>query len=116
MRRETISDVIETQPQPAYTHPAPANQATAPEAWTIVIRPQRNLFDLRLGELWQARGLVKLFVWRDFVAGYKGTILGPLWYLIQPRLTTLTFIWQGLRQESHVRFQQSAKAGSAVRS
>jgi lipopolysaccharide transport system permease protein len=61
------------------------------EEWTMIIRPQRNLFDLRLGELWQARDLIKLFVWRDFVAGYKQTILGPLWYLIQPLLTTLTF-------------------------
>ncbi len=59
--------------------------------WTMVIQPQRNLFDLRLGELWRARDLVLLFVWRDFVAVYKQTILGPLWYLIQPVLTTLTF-------------------------
>jgi len=61
------------------------------ENWTMVIRPQRGWFDLRLGELWQARELVMLFVWRDFVAVYKQTILGPLWYLIQPLLTTITF-------------------------
>ncbi|MBI4787116.1 MAG: ABC transporter permease [Chloroflexi bacterium] len=59
--------------------------------WTMVIRPQRSWFDLRLGELWQARDLVMLFVWRDFVSVYKQTILGPLWYLIQPLLTTITF-------------------------
>ncbi|MBM4467305.1 MAG: ABC transporter permease, partial [Chloroflexi bacterium] len=47
--------------------------------------------DLRLDELWQARELVMLFVWRDFVSVYKQTILGPLWYLIQPLLTTITF-------------------------
>ena len=57
----------------------------------MVIRPQRNWLDLRLGELWQARELVMLFVWRDFVSVYKQTILGPLWYLIQPLLTTVTF-------------------------
>ena len=57
----------------------------------MVIRPQRNWLDLRLGELWQARELVMLFVWRDFVSLYKQTILGPLWYLIQPLLTTITF-------------------------
>jgi lipopolysaccharide transport system permease protein len=57
----------------------------------MVIRPQRTWLDLRLGELWQARELVMLFVWRDFVSLYKQTILGPLWYLIQPLLTTMTF-------------------------
>lgn len=64
---------------------------TDSEEWTMVIRPQRRWFDLRLGELWQARELIMLFVWRDFVSVYKQTILGPLWYLIQPLLTTITF-------------------------
>jgi lipopolysaccharide transport system permease protein len=59
--------------------------------WTLIIQPQRHLLDLRLGELWQYRDLVMLFVRRDFVAMYKQTILGPLWYLIQPLLTTITF-------------------------
>jgi len=59
--------------------------------WTKSIRPQRNLLDLRLGDLWRARDLVMLFVWRDFVSVYKQTILGPLWYLIQPLLTTVVF-------------------------
>jgi lipopolysaccharide transport system permease protein len=59
--------------------------------WTMVIRPRRSWFDLRLDELWAYRDLVMLFVWRDFVAQYKQTILGPLWYLIQPVLTTVTF-------------------------
>lgn len=61
------------------------------ENWSLVIRPQRAWWDLRLGELWRYRDLVWLFVWRDFVAYYKQTILGPLWYLIQPILTTLVF-------------------------
>ncbi len=61
------------------------------EHWSLVIRPQRNLFDLRLGELWKYRDLTGLFVRRDFVSVYKQTILGPLWYLIQPILTTITF-------------------------
>lgn len=91
MRIEMVNQVIDTQPQAPYAHTAAQSEADALEAWTMIIRPQRNLFDLRLGELWQARDLVKLFVWRDFVAGYKQTILGPLWYLIQPLLTTLTF-------------------------
>ena len=64
---------------------------TIDENWTMIIRPQRRWLDLRLGELWQARELVMLFVWRDFVSVYKQTILGPLWYLIQPLLTTIMF-------------------------
>jgi lipopolysaccharide transport system permease protein len=59
--------------------------------WTMTIEPQRSLFDLRLRELLHYRDLVLLFVRRDFVATYKQTVLGPLWYLIQPLLTTLTF-------------------------
>jgi lipopolysaccharide transport system permease protein len=65
--------------------------STDHESWTLVIRPQRNLFDLRLSELWKYRDLTGLFVRRDFVSVYKQTILGPLWYLIQPILTTITF-------------------------
>lgn len=61
------------------------------EKWTDVITPQRNWLDWRFGELLRARDLIMLFVWRDFVSVYKQTILGPLWYLIQPLLTTLTF-------------------------
>jgi lipopolysaccharide transport system permease protein len=61
------------------------------ENWDMVIQPQRSLLDLRLGELWKYRDLVMLFVRRDFVSVYKQTILGPLWYLIQPLLTTITF-------------------------
>lgn len=65
--------------------------STDKENWSLVIRPQRAWWDLRLGELWRYRDLVWLFVWRDFVAYYKQTILGPLWYLIQPILTTGVF-------------------------
>jgi lipopolysaccharide transport system permease protein len=64
---------------------------TASEGWDLLIEPKRNLLDLRLGELWRARDLILLFVRRDFVSVYKQTILGPLWYLIQPLLTTITF-------------------------
>lgn len=66
-------------------------EQTDPEKWDMIIGPQRNLFDLRLRELWHARDLIMLFVRRDFVAVYKQTILGPLWYLIQPLLTTIVF-------------------------
>ncbi|OLY93897.1 lipopolysaccharide transport system permease protein [Cnuella takakiae] len=62
------------------------------EAWTEVIVPRSRLLDLRLGELWRYRDLVLMLVRRDFVANYKQTILGPLWFLVQPILTVLTFV------------------------
>ena len=61
------------------------------ENWDMIIEPQRGLLELRLGELWRYKDLVMLFVQRDFVSAYKQTILGPLWYLIQPVLTTIMF-------------------------
>jgi lipopolysaccharide transport system permease protein len=64
---------------------------TKPEHWDLIIEPHRHLLDLKLGDLWRYRDLVMLFVRRDFVSVYKQTILGPLWYLIQPLLTTITF-------------------------
>ena len=68
-----------------------SNKQQGTKKWYMVISPQRNLFDLRLGELWRSRDLIMLFVRRDFVSVYKQTILGPLWYLIQPLLTTIVF-------------------------
>jgi lipopolysaccharide transport system permease protein len=59
--------------------------------WTTVIRPKKGLFDLDLRELWRYRDLLLLFVRRDFVALYKQTILGPLWFFIQPLFTTVIF-------------------------
>lgn len=65
--------------------------ASSSDSWDLVLRPHRKWFDLKLGELWRYRDLVMLFVRRDFVSLYKQTILGPLWYLIQLLLTTITF-------------------------
>lgn len=79
---------------PPSAAPAPCSVHSAPSSaspWTTVIRPRRGLLDLRLHELWACRDLISLFVWRDFVAVYKQTILGPLWHIIQPLFTTLTF-------------------------
>ena len=55
------------------------------------IKPQSALIDLKLQEVWRYRDLVTMFVKRDIVTIYKQTILGPLWYLIQPVLTTIVF-------------------------
>jgi lipopolysaccharide transport system permease protein len=59
--------------------------------WTLVIRPRTGWFELHLADLWLYRDLIMLFVRRDFVSQYKQTILGPLWFILQPLLTTLTF-------------------------
>jgi len=57
-----------------------------------VIKPKSGLFDVRLSELWRYRDLVMMFVRRDFISNYKQTILGPLWFFLQPLLTTVMFI------------------------
>ncbi len=67
------------------------NTSNPNEQWDLVIRPQRAWWDLHLDELWRYRDLIQLLVWRDFVAYYKQTILGPLWYIIQPVITTVVF-------------------------
>jgi len=64
---------------------------TPSENWSLIIRPQRAWWDLRLGELWRYRDLIRLLVWRDFVSQYKQTVLGPLWYLINPVVSSLVF-------------------------
>lgn len=59
------------------------------QKWTTVIQPKNKLFDLKLKELWTYRDLIVMFVKRDFKTMYKQTILGPLWIIINPILTTL---------------------------
>lgn len=61
------------------------------EQWTTIIQPVSGWFNFNLAELWRYRDLVALFVKRDFTATYKQTILGPLWFLIQPLFSTLVF-------------------------
>lgn len=57
--------------------------------WTMIIRPQEKLWKVSPGEIWAYRDLIELFVKRNIVVQYKQTILGPLWYLIQPILTVI---------------------------
>ncbi len=61
------------------------------EKWLYQITPKNNLFSIDLKELWRYRDLLFLFVKRDVVTLYKQTILGPLWYLIQPLFTSIIF-------------------------
>jgi lipopolysaccharide transport system permease protein len=59
--------------------------------WLFEITPKNKFFSLNLKEVWQYRDLLFLFVKRDIVTVYKQTVLGPLWYLIQPLFTSITF-------------------------
>ncbi len=59
--------------------------------WSKVIQPRRKFFDLRLAQLWKYRDLIMLFVRRDLVSLYKQTVLGPVWFLVQPFLTSVMF-------------------------
>jgi len=59
--------------------------------WTTVIKPLENFFSLKLGEIWHYRDLIVLFAKRDIQTIYKQTILGPLWFIIQPLFTTLIY-------------------------
>ena len=63
--------------------------------WTAVIEPQNKLLDLKLKEVWKYKDLIWLFVQRDFKTKYKQTVLGPLWFIIQPLFTTIvqTFVF-----------------------
>ncbi len=62
------------------------------EKWTTLIKPKNSLFDINFRELWQYRDLCTLFVKRNIITQYKQTILGPLWYLIQPLMTTIMYM------------------------
>ncbi len=61
------------------------------EKWDTIITSKAPLFDLRLKEVWRYRDLLVLFVKRDIAQVYKQTILGPLWFFIQPFITTIVF-------------------------
>lgn len=64
---------------------------TYDEDWTLIIKPTTGWFDIHLQDLYHYRDLMFMLIKRDFVAVYQQTILGPLWYFVQPILTTLTF-------------------------
>lgn len=59
--------------------------------WLFEIKPKNNFFSLNLKEVWRYRDLLFLFVHRDIITVYKQTVLGPLWYLIQPLFTSVIF-------------------------
>ena len=63
----------------------------AEQDWDLVIGPKRGWFDIPLRDLWRYRDLIMLFVRRDFVTNYKQTILGPLWFIIQPLFSATVY-------------------------
>lgn len=68
------------------------SQTTENENWTTVIKPRTGLFEVNLKEIWDYRDLLTLFVKRTITVQYKQTILGPLWWLIQPALTVIMYM------------------------
>ncbi|MCD1654645.1 ABC transporter permease [Treponema zuelzerae] len=78
------------------------NQQSLKNQWTTVLVPEENLLNLKLREVIRYRDLIFLFVKRDFTTQYKQTILGPLWYVIQPLISTVlfTFIFGNLARLS----------------
>ena len=67
-------------------------QTTDNEKWTTVIKPRTRLFEVDLKEIWNYRDLLSLFVKRTITVQYKQTILGPLWWIIQPALTVIMYM------------------------
>jgi lipopolysaccharide transport system permease protein len=67
------------------------NSLSTEQTWDLKIKPQDKLFNLHLKDLWNYRDLLGLLVRRDFVSFYKQTILGPIWFFVQPILTTIMF-------------------------
>jgi len=59
--------------------------------WDLVITPERGWLELHLSDIWQYKDLLWLLVKRDFTTFYKQTILGPLWFFIQPLISTIVF-------------------------
>ena len=60
--------------------------------WTTVIKPKTSLLDINVSELWRYRDLCVLMVKRNIITQYKQTVLGPLWFVIQPLMTTVMYM------------------------
>ena len=68
------------------------SQTTENEQWTTIIKPRTGLFEVNLKEIWDYRDLLTLFVKRTITVQYKQTILGPLWWIIQPAFTVIMYM------------------------
>ena len=76
------------------------NSTAKSQEWTAVITSKVPLLDLPLGELWRYRDMIAFMVRRDIIATFKQTILGPVWYIIQPIISSVVFtiIFSGIGQ------------------
>lgn len=61
--------------------------------WDLIIQNKSSLFRLDLHEVWRYRDLLRMYVKRDIITFYKQTILGPMWFFIQPIMTTIMFMF-----------------------
>ncbi|MCQ9636431.1 ABC transporter permease [Chryseobacterium sp. WG23] len=62
------------------------------QKWTETIETNHSLFDIQLKEVWRYKDLIYMFVKRDFISSFKQTILGPIWFFINPILTTIVYL------------------------
>ena len=69
-----------------------ANDQQPEDSWDRVIRPRRHLLDINLWELWDYRDLLYMFVKRDIITVYKQTVLGPIWFFVQPVMTMVVYV------------------------
>lgn len=95
IEQEELADA-ETSPvyeNAATVAPQPSHlSALEEESWDLIIQPKRHLLDINLHEIWQYRDLLYMFVHRDIVTVYKQTILGPIWFFVQPILTMAVYV------------------------
>ena len=73
------------------TDSMPDEVTSSGAGWVSVITPKKPLLHLPLREIWRYRDLITLMVWRDFISLHKQTIFGPLWYFVQPLVSTVVF-------------------------
>ncbi len=72
--------------------PQSFDHSTSNEGWTTVIKPKDKLLSVDFGELWRYRDLCSLFVRRNITTQFKQTVLGPLWYVLQPMITVVMYM------------------------
>ena len=67
-------------------------KAMSEENWTTVIKPKSRLLEVNFGELWKYKDLIALFIKRNIITQYKQTVLGPLWFIVQPALSVVMYM------------------------
>ena len=73
------------------TDSMPDEVTSSGAGWVSVITPKKPLLHLPLREIWRYRDLITLMIWRDFISLHKQTVFGPLWYFVQPLVSTVVF-------------------------